>query len=421
VIRLISIARIICGAGLVCSQIGLCQRPFIPPPNTFDPPSESLHQMALHSPGRIAVLPLTPRQRNLTLDELYAMSGKIAVVEVVEIHTGAGTTGDTLRQKLYATTVKAYRGFSSSLWFTVRGGTYTFPDGSRAEASLPNTAPLQIGRRYLVFLNPATPGESFGFNPAEVSDDGAGIFLIDNEYRLHAAQRGTAIAAQLEGMLLTNVINLFPRRPAPGDWNMKIGHDWFTEDKLRAIDLHLSPDMTVYEQDQFQLRVTSFSLVKILWDVLPGAPETIRMSEMKNWPNDGTLSLERFEPYVGNPNAGDPNGNAYSNNGNRMFCRANGDMPNNLWVFGLTANNEVRSICTMRNPRWEGPGGGGDPILNTKIHLDTEVITDRDVTRIAIYETVLPGEGSPWNDRIWTLQKIGEAAIPTEAQVSEVR
>jgi hypothetical protein len=416
-VPLISVARIVCGVGLVCSQIGLCQKPLAVPPINLDPPSEKLHQMALHAQGRIATISLTPQSKNLSLDELYAMSGTIAVVEVAQLHVVSGNTEDTIAQKVYATTVKAYRGFPISLWFSMRGGMYVFPDGSRVDARLPDTTPLQVGRRYLVFLNPQTSAEHFGSDPSEVSDDGAGVFLIDNEYRLHAIQRGTALAAQLEGMLLTNVIDMFPRRPAPGDWHMKVGHDWFTEDKLRAVGLHLSPDMTVYEQDQFQIRATSYARIGIFWDVLPGAPQTIRMSDMKNWPNQGTLSLERFEPYVGPPNAGDPNGNNY--NGQPSFCRANGDMPNNLWAFGLTANNEVRSMCAMRNTRWQGPGGGEDPFLNTKIHLNTEVITDRDVTRIAIYETVLPGEGLPWADRVWTLQKIGEVAIPTEARVSE--
>jgi DNA invertase Pin-like site-specific DNA recombinase len=77
--------------------------------------------------------------------------------------------------------------------------------------------------------------------------------------------------------------------------------------------------------------------------------------------------------------------------------------------------------CARADCRASADATAEDPIINTKIHLDTEVIADRDVTRIAIYETVLPGEGSPWNDRIWTLQKIGEVAIPTQTPISEVR
>ena len=34
---------------------------------------------------------------------------------------------------------------------------------------------------------------------------------------------------------------------------------------------------------------------------MSGATEMIPMSNMKNWPNPGTVSLGRFEPCVGPP------------------------------------------------------------------------------------------------------------------------
>jgi hypothetical protein len=169
------------------------------------------------------------------------------------------------------------------------------------------------------------------------------------------------------------------QRPRPADeLTVAILHD---------AGLSLPPGRSLSDQSRYEAPVATHAEVTILWDERPGAPERIPVEESDKWPVFDTLRLENFHSNLPGPPG-----------------RINLEMRGQIFIFGLTDANEIRSVGWVADTRFEGTEDGYGSRLRTKIPLRTWFPEDSSITKFGVYEAI-------HNYELFSLRKIGEVHL----------
>jgi hypothetical protein len=190
---------------------------------------------------------------------------------------------------------------------------------------------------------------------------------------------------------LTLFLLALPAIPQPPHSQPPNQPDQLTEATLTAAGLHLPSNTTLDDLSKLTASEPTHMQAVIYWDVLPGAPNRVLHNEIKNWTRPSTLTVIHIVRDVPKSAGKIPR-----------------DMPDALWIVGLSAAKEVRSIGRTDDARWFHADDGTEDSFETKQMLRVDLRNDSTITSFVLCE-------SGYEDEKWLLRKIGEVEIPASA------
>jgi len=157
---------------------------------------------------------------------------------------------------------------------------------------------------------------------------------------------------------------------------------------LNRAGLHLAANKTLADQIKDQSSQSSYAFLTVDWDVLPGAPRVISHAQIADWHTPGRFVIKSVLQNEVGP-----------------LCKCKLGMNGKIWSFGVTDADEILSIFSEPDSRWQLREGSSEELFNTKTILRVQTVSGNAVKKIVFCE-------SHFENNAWSLVKVGELAMP---------